>query len=245
MNDESAVNPQPDLMGYPSVEALVSAKRSSDQEAQRLFQENAKLRAVLEVQAVNPQTPRNRYEEELTNAGVPMDPLERYVEQKVGQAVGNAFEPVVRQLQGQVQARTHMLSQYGNDFVKFEEDVARHIQADPQLQSRYNAMFTADPVAAVEYAFLKFSETKRRTAPSEEQQSHSQRAQAAVPSSGKSERRRLPDSNQSSVDAAFEAYTKNPSRANAEAYAKARFKQAVPDEWLFGTQTELNRGWGR
>src|SRR3990170_4051200 len=79
MGDEQqdAANPQqePDLMGYDNVETLVNAKRASDVEARRLFEENARLKAILEVQAANPRPEvRNRYEEELANAGVPVDP---------------------------------------------------------------------------------------------------------------------------------------------------------------------------
>lgn len=244
---QDAANPQDaDLMGYPNVDELVKAKRSSDVEARRLFEENARLKAIVELQAANPrQEVRSRYEQELEGAGVPMDPLEQYVQQKVGQAVQAAFQPVVRQLEGQVQARTHMLSQYGSDYQKFEEDVARHIQNDPQLQSRYATMFQSDPVGAVEYAFLKYTEHKRRTTPGGGTEDRSQQAQASIPTSKRTERRRPNDDMQGAVNEAFERYTKNPSRQNAEAYARARFRQSVPDEWLFGTQTEINRGWGR
>jgi len=253
MGDEQqdAANPQqePDLMGYDNVETLVNAKRASDVEARRLFEENARLKAILEVQAANPRPEvRNRYEEELANAGVPVDPLEQYVSQKVGQAIQAAFQPIARQLEGQVQARSYLVSQYGNDYLKFEQDAWRHVQSNPDLQQRYNNMAQGDPIGAAEFAFLKFSEQQRRSHPSDRpsgDEDRSSRAQASIPTSKRTDRRRPSDDKQSAVDAAFERYTKNPSRQNAEAYASARFKQAVPDEWLFGSQTELNRGWGR
>src|SRR5690349_742358 len=49
--NESQPTPQqplnPDLMGYPSVEALVAAKRASDAEGKRLFDENQKKDLLL------------------------------------------------------------------------------------------------------------------------------------------------------------------------------------------------------
>lgn len=229
--------PAEDYAGRRDLDDLRQAYRASGQEAQRLAQENQLLRQQQAANPPRPEVPQREVDpySELEAMGVPRTSLQSAIQREAAQF----FAPVVRQLEGQAQARNHMLANYGKDYVTFEQDVAQHIQSDPQMQQRYQALFSTDPVAAVEYAYLKFGETQRRAAPQPEQQDRaerrSQQAQAAIPSGRNGEARQAP-SNRDNVQRAFEAYQKNPNRTTAEAFAKARFKEAIPDSFLYGNQ---------
>ncbi len=229
---EQAANP-PDLMGYPSVEALVQAKRAGDAEAKRLHEENqryASQMAATQRPAIEFRNP-DPYSE-LETIGVPTSHLRAAIQQEAAKF----FEPVVQQIRGQANARSSMVSTYGNDYVQFEQEVAQHVQANPELQAQYSAIFNSHPeqgpVAAAKFAFLDFAETKRRSAP-EPQDTRPDQARAAVPTSkGGEGKTRTSDSAQERVNRAWDAWQKNPNRHTAEQYARARFKTAVSDEFL-------------
>jgi len=99
----------PDLMGYPSVEALVAAKRASDVEGKRLFDENQKKDLLLSQMLQNglEGTPRQsvpdrrsvRPEDRLTEFGVPVDALREVVRAEFAEA----FRPISNGLQARGQ----------------------------------------------------------------------------------------------------------------------------------------------
>lgn len=238
-NTPPAANPPAeDYAGRKDLEDLRQAYRASGDEGRRLAAENQLLRAQ---QAANPprqEIPQREVDPygELEGMGVPRAALQSAIQREAAQF----FAPVVRQLEGQAQARTHMLANYGKDFVTFEQDVAQAIQSDPAMQQRYQALFQTDPVAAVEYAYLKFGESQRRAAPvppAEEAKTRQrqEQAQAQIPNARNGEQRQAP-AGRDNVQAAWERYQKNPNRSTAEAFAKARFKETIPDEFLFGRQ---------
>lgn len=237
MADDTNTNPQqplnPDLMGYPSVEALVAAKRASDAEAKRLYDESQKTKDLL-AQVITNGFPNGRQSvpdrradnpaDRLSEFGVPVDALDGYFEQKLNRAL--------RPLMDGVQARGQIVSQHP-DYVQFEADVASFIANDPDLSTRYPKMFEADPAGAMEYAFLKFGESRRRAVPANGGNNGAvgNVADAAIPSSRAGEGRRVPDRSQA-IQEAYERFQKTGSSRDAEAYAKLRLHNVIKDEFL-------------
>lgn len=224
--------PAEEYAGRRDLSDLKQAYLASSDHAKQLatqLQQSQVQMAELQARLTPPPRPTSPYEE-LEQIGVPSNPLR----QAIASEIQEAFRPIARQIEGQNQARTHMLTSYGEDYTKFEQDVAKYIQADQSLSQRYNAMFAQDPVAAVEYAFLKYGETKRRENPSENGaiESKHQQARAQVPTSRSSESRNPEGGNRSRVERAFEAFQKNPNRHTAEAFAKSRFATVITDEHL-------------
>ena len=222
----------PDLMGYPNVEALVAAKRAGDAEAKRLFEENRQKDALLAQIAVNgygggngrqnvPDRRQNSPEDRLTEFGVPVDALGQYVDQ----AIQRRFEPLTNGMQ----ARGKLVAAHP-DYVQFENDVAQFIATDPELSQKYPKMFEADPEMALEYAFLKFGDSRRRVvAPQGENRPGV--GDAAIPSSRAGEGRRLPDTS-SKLQELFERYQQTGSSRDAAAYAKERLHSVISDDFL-------------
>ena len=149
MDEQTAPQPQlnPDLAGYPSVDALVQGYRSSGEEAKRLREKADKLEGLVtqmwEQQAANQRSVPNRSgrpEDRLTEFGVPVDALDEFVAGRVAKA----FEPMARGMQ----ARQTIVGSHP-DYVQFEQDVANFIGNDPDLSQRYPRMFEADPAAAM------------------------------------------------------------------------------------------------
>jgi hypothetical protein len=219
-----------DLMGYPNVESLVAAKRAGDAEAKRLYDENQKKDALLAQVLTNGYVPNGRTvpdrrsespADRLTQFGVPVDALDEYV----GQAIQKAFAPITNGMN----ARGRIVSDHP-DYVQFESDVASFIGNDPELSQRYPKMFEADPVGAMEYAFLKFGDSRRREA-------HAGNGivgnpvDASIPSSRAGEGRRAPDGRQE-LQTAYERFQKSGSSRDAEAYAKLRLHSVIKDDFL-------------
>lgn len=220
----------PDLMGYPSVEALVAAKRAGDAEAKRLFDENQKKDALI-AQVLTNGVPNGRQsvpdrrasspEERLTEMGVPAEA----VSEIIGREIRKAFEP----LTNGIQARGQMVSNHP-DYIQWETEVSQFIANDPDLSVRYPKMFEADPAGAMEYAFLKFGDSRRRANPATDSRIGNP-TDAAIPSSRAGEGRRAPDGSQA-LQEAYERYQRTGSSRDAEAYAKLRLHSVVKDEFL-------------
>lgn len=218
----------PDLAGYPSVDALVQGYRSSGEEAKRLRDKSEKLEGLvtqmLEQQVANQRAVPNRSgrpEDRLTEFGVPVDALEEFVAGRVAKA----FEPVTRGIQArQAIANSHP------DYVQFEQDVANFISTDPDLNNRYSRMFESDPAGAMEYAFLKFADSRRRTA-SPQAGPVGGAVDASIPTSRAGEVRRAPEADQYLRDA-FDRWQKTGASSDAQAYAKARLRTAISDDFL-------------
>lgn len=227
---QAALNP--DLMGYPTVEALVAAKRASDAEGKRLFDENQKKDALLaQIITQNglegnprqsvPDRRAGRPEDRLTEFGVPVDALREVVREEFGKA----FAPISSGLQ----ARGQIVANHP-DYVQFESDVAQFIQTDPELSQTYGKMFEAAPVQAMEYAFLKFGESRRK-AIGDQPSADPGRADAGLPTSRSGDGRRAP-SQDSEIQDAFERYQKTGSQQDAVRYAKARLRGVIADDFL-------------
>lgn len=220
----------PDLAGYPSTEALVSGYRNSSEEGKRQRERADKLEALL-MQSMaaagsNSRTVPDRRgstpEDRLTEFGVPVDALEQYVTNRVQKA----FEPIANGMQ----ARGRIVNDHP-DYAQFENDVAQFIGSDPELSARYPKMFEADPVGAMEYAFLKFGDSRRRTNPGNGNVTVGNPVDAAIPSSRAGEGRRAPDNSQQ-LQEAYERFQKSGRSTDAAAYAKLRLRSVIKDDFL-------------
>lgn len=205
----------PDYAGYPSVEALVSGYKNSGAEAQRWRQRALELEAAL---TPAPKPADNPYDQ-LSNYGLPVESLREVI----GREIQNQFAPLAKG----ISARSTVLSRYP-DYQKFEAEVANFINQDPATQQAYNAMFNADPAGAMEFAFLKFGDHQRRTAPPDagKGQERGKQADAAIPSRGGAPNRQADDGDL--TQRAWDHYqkTKDPS-----AFIKARLRKAIPDSF--------------
>ena len=227
MADENVnQTPAPDFAGYSSSEELARGYRASSQEAKRLSQENQRLQEAYQSAAVNQRQDipnRTSPSDRLAEFGIPADALNDFVNERVGQAL--------RPLAEGFQARGRVLNEYP-DYQKYEDDVANFINADPDFSQRYARMFSADPVAAMELAFLKFGESKRKSAPSPKSPNAQEMADASLPGERTGESRRSVPQNQQDVDSAWKNYQKSGSKADAEAFARARLKDVIKEDFL-------------
>lgn len=231
-NDEpqSPLPLNPDLAGYPTTDALVAGYRNSSAEAQRLRTENEKKDALIAQvltngMAANPRSVPDRRgtaQERLTEFGVPVDALQEMMRGELQ----NALAPLTRG----IAARGTIVSEHP-EYVQFENDVAQFINNDPGLSQSYPKMFEADPAAAMEYAFLKFGDSRRRTSGDPAGPSRAGMTDAAIPSSRAGEGRRAPTQDDE-VRAAFTRYQQTGSSQDAAAFAKARLRNVVSDEHL-------------
>src|SRR6185295_3325588 len=162
MPDDNPTQPplNPDLAGYPDTNSLVNGYRASSEEGKRQRERADKLEGLvtqlLSNGAANPrQGVPDRHaspEDRLTEFGVPVDALGDFITTRIGQAL--------QPLSDGVQARQTIVGKHP-DYVQFEHDVASFIATDPDLAQTYPALFKANPVAAMEYAFLKFGDSRR------------------------------------------------------------------------------------
>jgi hypothetical protein len=233
---QQALNP--DLLGYPNVEALVAAKRASDVEAKRLYDENTKLNGIV-AQVVTQGFPNGRQdvpdrrngsaspEDRLTQFGVPVDALDEYVGGRITAGINKILAP----LTNGVQARGRMVTEHP-DYVQFENDVANFIANDPKLSETYPKMFEADPAGAMEYAFLKFGDSRRRAGPpSAVNGGGPPVTDAQIPSSRAGEGRRVPDQSEE-LQKLYEQFQRTGSTRDAERFALARLHTVIKDEHL-------------
>jgi hypothetical protein len=144
----------------------------------------------------------------------------------VARGVQAAFEPLARG----AQARNSILSKY-KDYGKYEADVAQFIESDPDLSQRYQKTFAADPLAAMEYAFLAYGEAKRQETPSNGNSPQRQaRMEAQIPSARQGDARTLPQTDQADLTSrTWEHYQKT---GDPRAYAKARLRQVIGEDFL-------------
>ena len=222
MADENVnQTPAPDFAGYSSSEELARGYRASSQEAKRLAAENQRLQEQFQQSTQRPDIPnRSRPEDRLAEFGIPADALNDFVNERVGQAL--------RPLAEGFQARGRVLNEYP-DYQKYEADVANFVNADPDFSQRYARMFSADPVAAMELAFLKFGESKRKGAPAPVAPNAQEMADASLPGGRAGDSRRTEHSGQGAIDDAFRKYQASGSQQDAEAFAKLRIRQTIPD----------------
>jgi hypothetical protein len=235
-NEENGQEEQ-DLMGYASVQDMANALRASGTEAkkwktaaeqaqQAATQTLAQLQALTMVNPRQDVPQRNGYQTQLEEAGVPYNPVVETAREEARRIIRDEFfEP----MQQQSQARNKILGRYGQDYVKFESDVYAYIESDPELSRSYNTMVKADPVGAMDYAFLKFGDAQRREHKGRPRAESSTEAQ--IPSNRSGESRRNPNGTDD-LRNAWEKYRDDPNAGTARQYAKARLRTVIKDEWL-------------
>ena len=239
MEDEANPNRplNPDLVGYPSVEALASAYRATSGEGKKqreradLLEQQLRSLVTENPRQTVPQrdsngrfngSPPSPYDS-LSDVGIPADALREAIRMEVR----SEFEPLARGFR----ARGKMVAAHP-DYVQFESDVASYVQSDPELNETYNRLFTADPVGAFEYAFLKFGDNRRRVAGETHQGSAEERSHAAIPSSRSGDSRRVSGSQDEVIADAYRRYQETGSPQAAREYAKARLRTVITDEFL-------------
>jgi hypothetical protein len=229
MADENVTQtPAPDFAGYSSSEELARGYRASSQEAKRLAAENQRLQEAYQSAAVNQRQDipnRTSPSDRLAEFGIPADALNEFVNERVGQAL--------RPLAEGFQARGKVLNEYP-DYQKYEAEVAEYVNSDPDFSQRYGRMFAADPAGAMQLAFLKFAESKRKTAPTPKAPNAQEMADASLPGERTGDTRRAGTSNQSNIDDAWKRYQQTGSTRDAEAFALARLHTIISDEHLGG-----------
>lgn len=229
--DEQQNQPEQDLMGYPSVDALVAAKRASDTEAKRIAAENQQLRNLAFANQRQDIPQRQTVYDKLAEYGVPGDLLRQAVREEAGELVQSAFNPIAQGFQ----ARNKLMADY-SDYAKYEPEVASFIQSDPSVNEKYSKMFSVDPEAAAEYAYLKFGESRRKSRRDHREEERELRNQTAseaqIPGGRSGDTRRRGEDNNDEVRAAREAFQKTGSSADATRYAKARLRNVISDEFL-------------
>lgn len=218
-----------DLAGYPSSDELAKAYRASSVEGQRQkarADQETQARVALEQQLAQyrQQVPqRGDPAQRLAEYGVPVEALEEFVTSRFTAA----FEPIAK---GAL-ARNSLLTSYP-DYQKYEADVAQFVNGDPALSQKYQRLFATDPEAAMEYAFLRFGENKRTTAgqtangPTPQQAA---RSEAQIPSNRTGDARNQTGAQDDLLARTWEHYQKT---GNPTAFAKARLRQTISDEFL-------------
>lgn len=229
-------NPDPNAEVVQRLQQLEQRYAASSEEGKRLAEENRQLRQQFEMmQEQRPAIPdrRDPYSQQLQDLGIPVDAVQGIIQREIQ----TAFEPIARQIQGQQQGRQRLLTSYGKDFQQYEQDVANFIQNDPEAQRTYNTLFNADPAAAMEWSFLKYSESRRRAQPTPTNGADDgSSVHAQVPTAGGgSGPRPQHDPQWDEAREAWEAWSKAPTRQNAERYAKARLGMVYTREFLDGT----------
>lgn len=231
MEDQNSTPPMnPDLAGYPTVEALVAGYRNSSNEGKTQRERADKLEQLVTQQLVSNAENQRRSvpdrtkspEDRLTDYGVPVDALQEWGRNLVREA----FAPI----QNGLQARGQIVSKHP-DYVQFENDVAQFINTDPDMSQSYAKMFEANPVGAMEYAFLKFADSRRGSLPSPNGGGREGISDASIPTGRVGDGRRAP-SHDDNVQATFERWQKTGHSKDAEAFAKARLKSVITDDFL-------------
>ncbi len=229
----AAANLNPELAGYPNVESLVQGYRESGAEAKRQRERAEQLeraladRTLSEEPAANQRQPvrqrSTRPEDRLSEYGVPVDALGDYVMEKL--------QGVLTPLADAARARTDLMHR-NPDYGKFEPDVMAFIDSDPKFSQSYYRMAATDPAAAFEYAFLKFGESRRRSATGRQDDTPQESAHAAIPGSRNGESIRQPQGNSAELQRALQEYQRTGSNVAAREYARARLHNVITDEFL-------------
>ena len=231
MSDEQEPT-QEDFAGYPNLDELKRGYRESGSEAKR--QKDRAERAESAFQALQMQVPqrqavpfRKPWEEELATSGVPVDAIRAAIDDRAQELVQRQFEPLTRALS----ARQTMVGKY-KDYNKFESDMMGYVNSDPELQQTYTRIFQADPVAAFDYAYLKFGADQRGKRKASNGAVDEDLVETSIPTNRSGDARRIPRGNEGRVEEAAKAYRDNPSPRTARDYASARLKTAISDDFL-------------
>lgn len=225
-----------DLAGYQSVTDLAKGYRASSDEAKRQKNraDEAEQRLRLFEQQFQSTAMRSNGnsdpESRLQELGIPIDALEQFVVTRQKRAISEEITPLV----AGAAARNTMMASYP-DYQKFEADVAKEMEKDPDFAQRYQRMFKVDPESALEFAFLKYSETSRKSAAANgggngRAEVERARSGAQIPSKRQGDSRANPTSqSDEAIARGWEHYQKS---GDPRAFAKARLGQVVRDEFL-------------
>lgn len=217
MSDEPNTH---DLMGYKTVEDLVAAKRSSDQEARRMADRIGNLeRLVAETANPRQSVPVRDPYARLDELGVPSDAVREAIRNEVSGAISGAFEPILRG----VNARQRAMAKYP-EYHKFEAEMASFIERDPDLSQMYQRVLAVDPEAAMELAVAKFGQSRQAAATAKPA------TENTLPNTRNGDSRQAPDT-RDQVRSAWEHFQKS---GNPRAFATARLREAIPDSFLNG-----------
>jgi hypothetical protein len=225
--NDAPQTPATDLAGYSSVDELARGYRNSGNEAKRLAAENQRLQEQLQGYAANQRQDipnRSRPEDRLAEFGIPVDAMEEFFTQRFGRAL----EP----LANMANARNQVMSEYP-DYVTFEQSVNEWVRSDPARSQDYDKRFAADPSGAMQLAFLKFGEAKRKTvqppAPNAQEM-----VDASLPGGRAGDSRRTEQSGHAEIEEAYRKYQASGSQKDAEAFAKLRIRQSIPGSFYEG-----------
>lgn len=208
---------------------------ASSNEGKRLAAEVQKWQAYahqVEQQIQQAQQPARNPADKLAEYGIPVNDLEEFVNSRVDQVVESRLRPISQW----GAARTELTSRYGEDYPKYEAEAIRFVGSDPESNQRYLQMLKTDAAAANEWAYLKYADQQRRSAPQDNGSvvQHAQ-VQASIPQSRSGDARMAPDMD----NTAREVWNRmqqetNPRLKNElrDYYVSLRLKQAVPDDFL-------------
>lgn len=219
----------PDLAGFNDPTQLAQAYRGSSQEARRQKERGDQLEAQMRELIMRQQSPQTDPMVRLKEEGWPVETLSQWVEQVAERKATERFQPIARGLE----ARGRVMSEYP-DYQKYEADVARWLQEDTTRQQQYNSMFSADPVGAMDWAFLKFGDQQRRSkGPETNGADAASRADAQIPSSRSGESRNR--NSEQAPDAAARAYNewrKTGDQGAKEQFIRSRLRAAISDDFF-------------
>lgn len=226
---------QDDFAGYPNLEELKKGYLASGSEAKkwreaaskseerigRLEQAIDSLMTGNQRQAV----PQRHWTEQLQELGVDPNPIREGIREESRQYVQEFFEPIARG----VQARGKVIAEYP-DYNQFESEISAFINSDPELSQKYTKMFNADPLGAMEFAYLKYGSTKRQQAPvAGNGVPEQRRAEAQIPTTRAGDARNQSATNREPVRQGWEHFQKT---GNPQAFFKARLREVIPDSFF-------------
>jgi hypothetical protein len=233
--NQAPTAPPPDYAGYPSVDALAKGYRESSAEAKKWRDAALSLNQQLQGASPHQDIPhRTRPEDQLGEVGIPVDPIREIIRAEIQQGLA----PLV----SASMARNRVSQRY-SDFGKYEGEVARFVESDPELSATYAAMTAPVPgeaqgetlrrvEGALRFAYLAYAEDQRGKNPPPKTDNGQELADAALPGARSGDSRRVDQTGQAEVQEALERVNKDPSRKNVEAYAHSRLRQVVPESFL-------------
>lgn len=229
-NPQAPAQPEsPDYAGYNSHDELVRGYRASGEEAKRQKARADQAEALLHQHLAQSAPPQNarRPEDRLAEFGIPTDALGELIDREVNSRIEKAFRPIAQM----GQARNHMVSEYGNDYTKYEADVANFLQADPDRNARYQRLFNEDPAGAMEWAFLSYGRSKQSEI--HQQNGSPERrspTEAQIPNSRAGDARNPQRTQDDDLSKAFDKYMKT---GQSQDFVNGRLRQVLKKQGVF------------
>lgn len=163
---------------YKSPEDLEQGYSNLFSLSSQTFQENQALRARVEAlerghtERLDPaERVADRSASELEEVGVPIDALDRRIEEKFSSLLNPVFQGVA--------ARQQIVQRYP-DYDKEEQRLAEFIGSDPQLKSAYQRAYQAEPAVAMEWAWTQFQRARGEKRPDPAAEEVSRRLDAMI-----------------------------------------------------------------